>query len=346
VISKSSVWLHAGLFIVASALSLRAITKTDDTPGAEHETPLWSESADAVKRIELTSKTKSVVLEGQADGLGRYFVGTIDREKAKPPKNPHAPPSEADAGAPPAAPESVERETVRFVAVKDALELAQSIGKLTAKRSLGKLTPDRFEEFGFEPDAPTTVRFDVAGTVHEFVVGGKTPGGGDVYVRDTKTSDGYVIAGGITRDLESADSTLMQRNFLDLDSAEVAKAILRIGGAQRELVPVTDQSQFWANPADPSAKDETASNWMTKFSRLRVSEYVEKVDGETTPIAEVEYFGKDGKSLGKVQLMSQTLPGEDKPRYLAKSATTRWVATVLASTGEQLAQDAQSVAQP
>lgn len=344
-ISKSSLWLHAGLFIVASALSLRAITKSDDTQGAEHETPLWSESADAVKRIELHSKTKTVVLEGQSDAAGRFFVGTIDREKAKPPKNPHAPPSEADAGAPPAAPETVERETVRFVAVKDALELAGSIGKLMAKRSLGKLTPERFEEFGFETDAPT-VRFDVAGTVREFVVGGKTPGGGDVYVRDAKTSDGYVIAGGITRDLESADSTLMQRSFLDLESAEVAKAVVRIGGAQRELVPVTGQSQFWANPADPATKDETASNWMTKFGRLRVSEYVEKLEGETTPIAEVEYFGKDGKSLGKVQLMSQTLPGEDKPRYLAKSATTRWVATVLASTGEQLAQDAQSIAQP
>jgi hypothetical protein len=345
VISKTTIWLHAGLFTLASALSLRAITKTDDEPTGEHEIPLWTASAEAVKRIEYTSKTKTVVLEAQKDGLGSFFVGTMDYEKPKPPRNPHQPP-EADAGAPPAEPEKVEREKVRFVAVSDAAELAAQVGKLMAKRSLGKLTKERYEEFGFEEEAPTTLRFDIQGTVHEFIVGGKTPGGGDVYVREAKSGDAYVIAGSITRDLESADSTLMQRAFIDLTDLELGKAVVRVGGSQRELVPVPDQREFWANPSDPASKDETASNWMTKFGRLRVTEYVERVEGEVTPIAEVEYFGKDGKSLGKVFLGSQVVPGEEKPRYLAKSPTTRWFATVLASTGEQLAQDATSIAQP
>jgi hypothetical protein len=109
---------------------------------------------------------------------------------------------------------------------------------------------------------------------------------------------------------------------------------------------VSGQGQFWANPSDPATKDETASNWMTKFDRLRVTEYTQKVEGATTPVAEVEYFDEAGKSLGKVELVSQVVPGEDKPRYLARSDETRWYGEVLASTAEQLAQDAQGIINP
>lgn len=346
-IARGSLWIHAGLFLVASALGLQALTKDDGDPKEEHEVELWQVAPSAVQRLEYESKKRKVVLEGMSDAHGRYFVGTVDKEKRKPPKNPHQPKGDADAGAPPPAePEVVERETLRFVAAKDANELTETLAELTAKRSLGKLAPDRYEEFGFGGEEEARVRFDFGGKVRELVVGGKTPGGSDVYVRDPESGQAYVVGGSVIRDLESADSSLMQRQLTEFESDAVAKVVIRVGESNRELVPVPGQRQFWANPSDPSSKDETASNWMTKFERLRVTEYAEKVDGETTPIAEVEYFDQAGKPLGKVELLSQSVAGEDKPRYLARSAETRWYGQVLASTAEQLAQDAQGVTNP
>jgi hypothetical protein len=347
VIAGRSLWVHASLFVVASALGWQALTKEEEDPKAEHETVLWEVTPESVQRLELESKKKKVVLESQKDAYGRYFVGTVDKEKAKPPKNPHEQKSEADAGAPPPAePEVVERETIRFVAAKEANELSDSLAKLTAKRTLGKLSEDRYEEFGFGGEEEMRVRFVLGGKTREFIVGGKTPGGSDSYVRDAESGQTYVIAGSVVRDIETADTSLLQRDLTEFEEDEVSKAVVRVGEASRELVPVPGQSQFWANPSDASNKDETASNWMTKFERLRVTDYVEKVEGETTPIAVVEYFDKSGKSLAQVELVSQAVAGEDKPRYLARSGVTRWHGKVLANTAEQLAQDAAGIVNP
>jgi hypothetical protein len=342
---QRGLWVHAALFVLASGLGLHALTKEDADPTKEHETELWQVAPESIKRLEFESKKKKVVLESESDAHGRFFVGTVDKEKFKPPKNPHQPKPETDAGAPPAEPEAPERETLRFVAAKDANELCDTLGKLSAKRSLGKLPEDRYEEFGFGADDEAHVRFDLGGKTREFIVGGKTPGGSDVYVRDAQSGQSYVIAGSVVRDLETADTSMMQRDLTAFDEDSVAKVVIAVGDGTRELVPVPEQRQFWANPSDPTNKDETASNWMTKFNRLRVTKYVEK-PGETTPIATVEYFDKVGKSLGKVELVSETVAGQDKPRYLGRSDETRWYGEVLASTAEQLSQDAPGIINP
>jgi hypothetical protein len=344
VISKQSLLIHLALLGVAGALSLRAITKDEDESQEKHQVELWSGSAEAVQRIEFHAKKRDVVLEGQSDAHGRYFIATVDREKPKPMKNPHGP-QEPDAGAP-KEPEVVERETQRFVGVREANELAESLAKLRAERALGKLDASRFEEFGFGEDSEATLKVNVGGAIHELVIGGKTPGGNDVYVRDAKSAEGYVVAGNFAQKLESAESSLIARDFYSFEPEKVGKVVIKAGEAQRELVPVKDKKGFWANPSDATAKDETASNWMTKLERLRVGDYVEKPSSEPAPVARVEYFGSDGKSLGALELFSQTAPGEDKPTYLGRSADSRWFGTVLSSVAEQLMQDLPSILNP
>lgn len=342
-IAKRSLAIHLSLFIFASALGLRALTKGDDEVRDQHETELWTVTPEKVSRLEFTSDERKVVLESKTDAEGRYFITTVDRLKKAPPHDPHRPPPASDAGAPSVG--EGERETLRFIAVQEAEELAESVASLTAKRSLGKLEASRFEEFGFEGEAAPTVRIDLAGESHELVVGGRTPGGGDVYVMDKGTGDAYVVAGNIARNLESAESSLIERNLVRLEEAEVHKVVVKAGDAQRALMPIEGQKGFWANPDQPTVKDETASNWMSKLDKLRISEYVAE-PANPTPMAQIEYYSKDGKRLATVELASESVPGNDQPRYLAKSSNSRWYGTVLTSVAEQLSQDLSSILNP
>lgn len=344
-ISKQGVLLHVGLLVVASGLGFSAITKDDEDLREEHETVLWSADADSITRIEFESAKQTVVLEGKKDDTGRYYVGTLNREKRTTPHNPHQR-GDGDAGAPPVEEAAPEREVIRFIAVEQANQLAGNLATLHAKRSLGKLDPARYEEFEFSEKESAKIKVQLGGTEHELVLGGKTPGGTDIYVREAKSGEAYVVPGSIARDLSAAESSLVERDLLGFEQGDVHKVVIQQGEATRELVAAEGEKGFWASPSSPAAKDETASNWMTKLARVKINEYVESPGDGVTPLCEVRYFDKSGKLLGFLELASQALPNEDKPRYLARSPGTRWYGTVVASTAEQLSQDIASVLNP
>jgi H2-forming N5,N10-methylenetetrahydromethanopterin dehydrogenase-like enzyme len=118
------------------------------------------------------------------------------------------------------------------------------------------------------------------------------------------------------------------------------------GAKSRELLRVEGKPNGWASLATPLEEDETASNWMTKVDRLRVSEYLgqEPPAGRDALVVRIEYFDAR-KALGFTELFKTAAePGaESKNKYVVRTETTRWYGEVLASRAEQVEQDLGSV---
>jgi hypothetical protein len=343
------VWLHVGLFVVACLLGLRAWTAEDEPNKKPIAAELWSGRISDLSRIEYRTEKKVVTLEPKEDGDGRYFVGTIETlpEKAKP--------AAADAGAPvpdPHAPHAVSdsSEPKRFISLTKGGELAESLATLKASRVLGKIAPERIPDFGFDKTDQGELKVVVAGKEHTLQLGEKTPGGSDRYVRNTSTGEAYVIPGSIANDLTAADNRLIERDFHSFGDEKIGKVVIKTATGTREVVRHAVEKDFWARPESPDTKDETVSNWMTKVDRLRVTTYVETLDPAPKPedqVVTVEYFNDKGRKLGFLELVRRPAKdAKEKPEYVAKSERTRWHATVLRSTAEQIEQDLGSVVTP
>jgi len=356
--------LHTGLFVVACLLGLRAWTAEDEPNKKTVAAELWSGRVGELSRIEYRTDKKVVVLEPKEDEAGRYFIGRVETlaEKPKPaatgadagapaaakPNDPHGADPHGHGAHSPPTPESSEPK--RFISLTKGNELAESLATLKASRVLGKISPERIADFGFDKTDQGELKVVVAGKEHSLQLGEKTPGGSDRYVRDTGTGEAYVIAGTIANDLTSADNRLIEREFHDFGEDKVAKVVVKTATGSREVVRHAVEKDFWARPESPDTKDETVSNWMTKVDRLRVTTYVEPLDPEPKPedqVVVVEYFNDRGRKLGYLELVRRPAKdAKEKPDYVARSERTRWHATVLKSTAEQIEQDLASVLAP
>ncbi|MCA9639754.1 MAG: DUF4340 domain-containing protein [Myxococcales bacterium] len=339
--TNRSLFLHGGLLLLASALAYSGYTKSAPPAGTQRlEVQVWSGTPDQLSKIELEMQGRKVTLEGKQDKEGRYYVGELTREKRKPPTL-----VKADAGAEKPPEPKPESETVRFIAASSMEKLAEQLAPLGAYRSLGKIAEGQAADFGFDkPEG--TLRVTVGGKTHALELGGTTPGGADRYVRDKDSGVAYAILGSITRDLENADSRLTERNLNGFEPAQVTRVRISVGNQTRELVPMGGNESAWADAESPKQEDETATNWMVKLGRLRPNRYVaEKPDPSATPVFAVEYFeGK--KRIGELVLVSAKGEGEDsdgKTEYLVRTNHTRWYASVIRTTAEQLDQDLGSV---
>jgi len=246
-----------------------------------------------------------------------------------------------DAGAPPPAPGGPKTKT-DFVSVGVAQKLVESLAPLKALRALGKIPEDRAAEFGLaDPEGTLTVT--IGGVERKLVLGATTPGGGDRYVREPQTGETYVIDGAAVRDLDTAESRLVERELHGWKEAEVSTAELSAGGKKRQIVRGGPEGKrFWADPAAADQKDETAANFMSKLDRLRPTDYVMVEPAGKQDVLRVEYAA--GSSLGFLELVR--VPAADpagKPEYFVRTERTRLYAKVPAQTAEQVEQDLESV---
>lgn len=341
--------VHFALFIGASALAWVAAShpKDDKKP---LEVDLWSAKPTDIKRVHYKSIKREVEIAPQHDARGAFWVGKVTKigNASLPPTSPPAPPA-ADGAATvvapepaPAAPPTTEVE--QFIGVKEASELFEQLAKLRAVRSLGQVNAERLTEFGLTSEETAELTIDVAGTPHTMILGGRTPGGGDVYAQDKQSGAVYVIGGDLAKDIELADNRLMERELLTTpEEKEVGKVVLSHGDKSRPVVHSTEHPSSWTDEAAPADKNETLTNWMKKFERLRATGYVEGEPAGLEPLVVAKFSAQSGEALGEVALAKQTLPGETQPRYLARSPQTRWWAVVLSSTGSELAADLPSV---
>lgn len=343
---------HGSVLLVASALAFWVWTRGEQPlPEVAGEAVVWEGAPTDVQAISFDSDARKVRLEARKDNLGTWYVGSAERDVPVSPQRPPAQSSE------PPKPET-KHETVRFVAVKDAVKLAESLAPLHAMRRIGKVDKSRAGEFGF--DKPQgTLKVKLAGREHTLEFGGTAPGAMDRYVRDPATGEAYAISGDLASQIMFADSRLLERNTHDWEMKDVTKVHIEKAGKSRDVVPIEGKPGSWADPASPNKVDETVGNWMSKLDRLRVQDYLEKPAvplGPSGRVVRVEYFVKS-KSVGyfdvfKVPASKPEQKPDDKPAakddkpavdYVAQTEYTRWPFTVLKSSAEQVEQDLGSI---
>lgn len=328
-------FVHVGL-LALSVLAAILVWTRDKQPKAlaVGDVVVWPSKGD-VERVLFEGKTKTVTLEAKKDATGRYFVATVDKQ-TPPPKA-----LDPDAGAP-AEPPKEARSKISFVSVGAATKLADSLSPLKALRALGRIADDRAAEFGLDaPDGTLTVT--VGGAERKMVFGAATPGGGDRYAKDPTNGEVYAIKGDVFRNLDTAESSMMERDVHEWKEAEVAQATITAGGKTRELVRGGPEGkQFWADPSTPDSNDETIGNWMSKLDRLRPTEYVDLPKDAVQSVVRVEYASR-GKKLGYVDIGKGPADASGKAPYVITSEQLRLFAKVSPQLAEQVEQDVASI---
>jgi uncharacterized protein DUF4340 len=322
--------VHLAVLAVSAAAAIGVWTREKEPKAlAAGDVTVWSGRADSVERVTFESKTHRVALDARSDKVGRYFVGTAERD------NP-APLAPVDGGAPAAA--AAPPTTTTLVSVGGADKLATALAPLKALRSLGRIGDDRAAEFGLaEPDG--TVTFRVAGVEHKLVLGATTPGGGDRYVKDPASGEVYVLKGEALRSLESAESSLMERELHEWKDGDVTALQIVAGGKSRALVRGgADAKKFWADDAKPDENDETLGNWMSKLDRLRPTEFAATPPEGRETVVRLDYKA-GSRALGFIEVVKIKGAEAGKFDYFLQTERTRLFAKVSAALGEQLEQD-------
>ena len=329
--------VHLALLGVAGVVALGVWTRDDQAQMAAKPTDVevWSGGPDSVTALSFESSTRKVRIEPKKDALGRWYVGTVDKDEPSIVQPPHG---AADAGAPPNA---TKHETVRFVGVKAADEFIKALAPLRAIRAVGKIQGARAEEFGLDkPDG--TLKITVGGKEQSLVIGAAAPAGSERYAK-SPAGDVYAISGDVVQNLQFAETRLVERDLQDFKPDAVSNVKVSKGSKSRELTRVPEKVEGWGDVATPTKLDETAGNWMAKLGRLHVQDWVEKPSTPPGPdnlVVTVAYFaGK--KPLGTLELYK--LPAERGNEYLARTAYGRWYARVVLSSAEQVDQDVASV---
>jgi hypothetical protein len=319
---------HVALLGVAAGASVFVWTRDKKPVVPIGEVTVWSARPDDVSRVEFESKGKKVTLDARKDAVGRWFVGAVVTPAVQ----------LVDAGAPPP-------RTVSFVSVAQASKLAESLAPLKAIREVGKIGDDRALEFGMkEPEA--TLSVTVAGKEHRLAIGAHTPGGGDRYVRDEASGNVYVVRSDVTRDLESGDAALTEREPHEFKDPDIESIRVLARGKSREVLRRGPSSKrIWADPSDPEKADETVSNWVAKVDRLRPNEYLAPQPSAPELVVRIEYKvkGAQGAFLEIAKVISTTSAPSPASDFLVRSEHTRQWAKVPTAVGEQVEQDLASV---
>jgi len=330
-------WVHVGLLAVSAIVALTVWTRDEKAELAQKssEVEIWSGNPESITLVTFESTSRKVRLEAHQEGKDHWFVGSVEKEE---PAFVHPPGGGPDGGA---APNPPKRETVHFFGVKAADDLVKTLAPLKALRAVGKIEGTRNEEFGFDkPEG--TLKVTLGGQEQSLVIGAATPGGGERYAK-SKTGDVFAIQGDLVQGMQYAESRLAEHELHAFKSEEVTRVKVSKSGKTRELVRVPNKNEGWADAATPGTLDETSGNWMTKVSRLRATDWVEKPNGPvaaTDSLVHVEFFA-GSKALGSLDLFK--VPAEKGNDYFAKTEYGRWFAKLATTSGEQVDQDSASV---
>lgn len=322
------IWVHVGLLVVASTFALYiSARKTEPNPTGGPSTDLWRVEPEQVQTIVFDGTEKRVTIEPRHDAVGDYAVVTLET---------FAKPEPVDAGtATKPAP-----QIKRFISVDSAEKVRQGLARFKVVRTIGKIDANRASEFGLDkPEG--TLKVTLAQGPRSFEVGSSTPGGGNYYVRDQSTGLVQVAVGDPIAILIYAESRMIERDLHGFKADDVTRVAVEAGGKKRQLVRVTGKTNAWAD-AVGAKEDETASNWVTKLTQLRVTAYEEKFPVAPAPIVRVEY-GDAKTNLGFVELFKVS-GTNGEPRYVVRSERSRWYAEVIKSQAEQLERDVSLVA--
>lgn len=332
-IGKKSIFIHAGLVATSAVLALAVWTRDKQAkPLVQGDVTVWSGRAADVERIVYEGKRKRIELTAKKDAAGRYFVGSLEKEKA-------APKSAPDAGADATPPE---KTVTGLLSITPAEKLVEQLAPLKSVRSIGQVGADREADFGLDdPEGTLTVKIKDA--ERKLVIGGPTPGGGDRYARDPGTSDVFILKSDIFRYIDTPESSLLERDLHEWKDADVATAKITAAGKSRTIARGGPETKrFWADDSAKDTPDETLGNWMTKVDRMRPTEFVETPPEPRETVARIDYSGAGG-AIGYLEVIRGPAGDSGKPTYFVVTERTRLHGKVPGSAGEQLEQDLSGV---
>jgi hypothetical protein len=324
---------HVALLVLALGTSVLVWTREKTPAVGVGDVQIWNARPVDVERIRFESKGKKVSLEARKDRQGRFFAGLAESGAETP-----------DAGAAPP-------KTASFVSVEAGNKLAETLAPLRGLREIGRLGDDRLAEFGMK-DPEGTLSVTIAGKERKLTLGARTPGGNARYVRDEGSKTVYVVKDDFTRDLESGDVALCEREPHAWKDADIESARVLARGKSRDVLRRGPESKrIWADPANPDKPDETVANWFAKVDRLRPTEYLEKDPQAAELVVRVEYKanGVDGAFLEMSKVSrpapstASSPPTAQKPDFIVRTERTRSWAKVYGLTGEQVEQDLGSI---
>lgn len=253
---------------------------------------------------------------------------------------------ESDGGAAEPEPE-IREKIVRFTANENLDEVLEKVAPLKAVRRLGKLTNEQLEEFELD-DPEGSLELELTEGTRRFEVGARTFGAGShYYVLDGESGEAYLFSSKLIRDLDMAQSRLMQRELHRFEPGDAASAVVAAGTKRLELTQRNRHSQqerAWVEAERPESESKTVTNWMRQLERLRALAYPGPEDefsgdGGTT-VVRIEYKDEQGSDLGFVELVKAT---SAPPEFFGRSeATGAWV-RLSRTVGEQLESDLDSI---
>ncbi len=328
-----SLLLHGVTLGFATCLALVVWTRDKKAPANLGDVTIWNARPSDIEHMMFESKGKVVRLDAHKDALGTWFSGIADVAGRESP----------DAGS------SQPTKKTALLSVTAANKLAEVMAPLRGLRELGKVGEARAAEFGLkEPDGSLSVT--IAGTEHKLILGGRTPGGADRYVRDPGSTVVYVIKGDVTRDLEAGETTLVEREVHDFKDPDIESVRIGARGKTREVLRRgPDSKRIWSDPSAPDTGDETVSNWIAKVDRLRPLEYPTPQPKSPEVVVRIDYTVKGQKGMflevGKAPGASQADAGASPTKldYLLRTERTRQWAKVTSSLAEQVEQDLASI---
>jgi len=329
-IGRKSIFIHAGLVATSAVLALAVWTRDKQAkPMVQGDVTVWSGRPADVERIVYETKKKRLELTAKKDDLGRYFVGTVEKDKPAPKPAP-------DAGAPDAAPP--EKSVTGILSITPAEKLIEQLAPLKSVRSVGQVGADREAEFGLnEPEGTLTVK--IRDAERKLVIGGATPGGGDRYAREPASGDVFILKADVFRYVDTPDTSLLERELHEWKDTEVVSAKITAGSKSRKIVRSGPETKrFWADEGAKDTADETIGNWMSKIDRMRPTEYVQVAPEPRETVARIDYTGSGG-ALGHIEIIRGPAGDSGKPTYFVTTERTRLPGKVPGSAGEQVEQD-------
>lgn len=322
-----SIATHA--ILAVGGLTLAYLVWTDDRPEmGESEVTILECGPDALTRVELTGTEKDITLELEREGRDRVAWITVTRRPEE--------------GAP---------SSERFVGAASVRDWIRQVAPLRARRSLGELTPEQLGEVSLaEPEGRLVVH--CGGPPTTFMLGGRSYGSGDRYVRAERGGPVYLVASDRLAPLESAEHRLMERALHTFEWRDVVGLSLRAYGQDKRLQQhnrLDPQRSEWVDAASPERRDETYGNWLSRFPRLRVQRYLDpgaepgsELDGARAPVERVMRVELEGER-GGLGFLELARVEASESAYYARSETTRSWVRVPSSVAQQIEDDLRSM---
>ncbi|MBI4817219.1 MAG: DUF4340 domain-containing protein [Deltaproteobacteria bacterium] len=229
-----------------------------------------------------------------------------------------------------------------FVGNDKTEDFLKDFAPFTALRSLGtQLDPKELEETKLKaPEKKLIIR--AAGSERVFVVGGRTYGSRDHYVRPRDGQEIFLIESKQLGDLEYPEGRFMQRNLRELDSKDVTDIVIKAKGKERRVVHgnrLSEKDAFWADVDKPDARDETLENYVDKIEKLAARKYLPAgEDPKGEPVMEVIWM-EDAKIKETMTIVKA------KDEFYGRSGVTHLWAEISKSAAQQLETDLGTILQ-